>query len=278
MSSPVYSDSKLENYLRGELPQDEIDVLENELLRNDELFERLQTVEVILVDSYLENEMTGEDKQRFELSFLNNPANRWKLEKERVFRESLLSLRKRRSPIFQLAAAAVVLISLAILGWLAIRSINQKSRDLSTEVVPQPSPYFTVTPTPAASPSPTASATEQKPANPVKEEWLYLKDSRTGVMGTGDEKQIVIAADTKTLRLRFELPADAGTKDSFGVSIKDEFDYPIFPSQGIMDLKPIETRYRGRSIRALSLDVPVTALKLDTRYRFEIPSSTLRSL
>ena len=267
--SSTYSDSKLESYLRGELPQNDIDALEDELLRDDELFQRLQTVEMILIDSYLEDELTGNDKKRFETTFLN-PEIQWKIERERVFRERLESLGKRRLWLPRLAAAAVVLISLTILG-LAIRMMNQRPPNLSTKVVPPLAPRATVMPSPEASPSPSASAPEQKPANPVKEEWLYLKNMRTGVAGANDARQIAIAADTTTLILRYELPEDASMSDVYGVVLKDEFDYPILPSQGTVGLRPVEIRYHGRSLKTLSLDVPVSALKLNAPYQFEIP-------
>jgi hypothetical protein len=270
MSSRAYSESELESYLRGELPQNEIDALEDELLRNDELFQRLQTLEMTLIDSYLEDEMTGNDKQRFETTFLNNPENQWKLEKERVFRKRLEFLARRRLWQPQLTAAAVILISLAILGWFALQMMNQRSRDLSTQATPPPTPQATVMPSPEASPSPSASPAQQKLVNPVKDKWLYLRNMRTGVAGTNDARRIAIAADTTTLRLRYELPDDASMSDVYEIVIKDEFDYPILPSQGTVGLKPVEIRYHGRSLKTLSLDVPVSALKLNAPYQFEI--------
>lgn len=272
MTSSVYNDKKLEAYLLNELPEDEIPALGDELLRDDELFQRLQTVEMNLFDRYLENEMAGEERQRFEATFLSNPANQWKLEEERVFRESLELLRKRRSQFPQLAAAAVILISLAVLGvWLATRSNNQSSGDLTTKAVSTPTPEINVTPIPQPSPSPTNPPTERKPPSHVEEKWLYLRETTTGVMGPGDDVPITVSPDTDSLSLRFELLEDAATKDVFRVSIKDEFDYPIFPLPGTIEVKPTEIRYRGRLRRALAVDVPIKSLKPSARYSFEIP-------
>lgn len=275
MASSIYNDKKLEAYLRNELPEAEVLALEDELLRDDELFQRLQTVEMNLLDGYLENQMTGEERRRFETTFLSNPANRLKLDEERVFRESLEILRKRRSRLPQLAIAAGILIVLAVLfAWYSRRPENRSPGNLITEASPPPTPQTSVTPTPPSpsppSASPSISPTPPNATEPIKEQWLYLKEDRTGVMGPGDDVPIPVSPETDTLLLHFELLENAATRTSFRVSIKDEFDRPIFPPPGTIDVKPGEIRHRGSLRKALSVEIPLSNLKEGARYRFEI--------
>lgn len=275
MASSIYNDKKLEAYLRNELPEAEVLALEDELLRDDELFQRLQTVEMNLLDGYLENQMTGEERQRFETTFLSNPANRLKLDEERVFRESLEILRKRRSRFPQLAIAAGILIVLAVLfAWYSRRPENRSQGNLITQASPPPTPQSSVTPTPpgpSPSASPSVSPTPPDTTEPIKEQWLYLKEDRTGVMGPSDVVPILVLPETDTLLLHFELLEDAATRASFRVSVKDEFDRPIFPPPGTIDVKPGEIRHRGSLRKALSVQIPLSSLKEGARYRFEIP-------
>lgn len=295
MNSFIYNDTKLESYLCNELSDEETAALENDLLRDDELFQRLETVEMNLIDRYLDNEMTGEERGRLEANFLSNAANQWTLEEARVFRESLELVRKKESSarnvtkfprvnkgVFysvrlpQFAAAAVILISIAILvAWLVIRSRSQNSNSLSTKAVRPPTletgnkgsdtPPLREQP----SPSPNIISSPERKKEPLQEQWLYLKDEATGVMGPGDDLHLTIVPDTKNLSLQFELLDDARTKDVFRITIKDEMGYPVFPS-GTIDVKPSSIRYRGLVRRAISVNVPVTLLKPGERYRFEI--------
>jgi len=289
MESLIYNQKNLESYLLNELPSAEITALEDEFLRNDELFQFLETVEMNLIDRYLENEMTEDEKQRFETTFLKSPAHQWKLEEARVFRESLDRLRNKQLPpqniqkirIFdksffrprhlpQIAAAAIVLLLFtALIGWLAFRSSRQPtSNNLSTQVVPPPPTNENNRNTTPPQDQPSPSPTKRKPRERVRKEWLYLRDQATGVMGSGVDRNITLS-DNEVLRLQFELLDDAGTKDVVQVSIKDQRGYPLF-SSGTIDVKPIPVRYGGLLRRAISVDIPVSSLKLGERYRFEI--------
>jgi hypothetical protein len=273
MEPASYNDNVLNAYLRGELPDDKIAALEDQLLRDEELFQRLETVEMNLIDRYLENEMTDPEKQHFEAVFLGNPDNKRKLNEARVFRESLALLRKKEPPnnvtpfpvvlkrvfasvrVQQVAAAAVVLIVLALIVLLAIvrwRESQMPDRNfssMSTKVGPE-----------QASPSPIKRSTGER----IQEQWLYLKEARSG-----EELHVTISPDTEVLRFHYELPTNA-PKYALRVTIKDQREYPIFPTPGTISAKPIVVRDRGISRRAISIDVPVSSLKLGERYRLEI--------
>jgi hypothetical protein len=288
MEPSSFNDNVLEAYLFDELPEDQIAPLEDELLRDEELYDRLETLEMNLIDRYLEDEMTAEEKRRFEDGFLSHADNQRKLEEARVFRESVASLREKRPPpnvvsfpiafrkffqsvrVQQVTAAAVALIVIALIVVLAIiRSRERAMPDsnfsrLGSRSSPSVTPEIRIPD--QLSPSPTKPASK----NRVRERWLYLKDDPTGVMGSGEDVTVTIFPNTEVVRLRFELLDDTLTKDSFRVTVKDQMGYPIFPSPGTIAVTPSPIRYHGATRRAISIDVPVSSLKIGQRYRFEI--------
>ncbi len=279
MEPASYSDNVLEAYLRHELADDEIPALEDQLLRDDELFQRLETLEMNLIDRYLENEMTETEKQHFEAALLDYPDKQRKLNEARVFRESLKLLRKENAPqrndapqnvtpfpvlikrifesvrVQQIAAAAVVLIVvamivlLAIIRWRESQLPDRNISSMSTKVGPEQS---------------SASPHKQTTGGRIQEQWLYLKEERGG-----EELLLTISSDTDIVRFHYELPTNT-PKSALRITIKDQRENSILPSPGTLDVKPAMIRHRGAVRRAISVDVPVSSLKLGERYRFEI--------
>ena len=67
-------DRLLTRFLLGQLSEEERDYLEERLFADDALFERLQICESELFDSYVRNELSQEDRERFESLFLGGPG------------------------------------------------------------------------------------------------------------------------------------------------------------------------------------------------------------
>lgn len=88
-------DKVLVCYLLNELGETEIVELEDEMLLNEELFERLQVVEMNLIDGYMRNEMTHEESLRFKEKFLMVPENRDKVTHAQMFHDSLRLLHEK---------------------------------------------------------------------------------------------------------------------------------------------------------------------------------------
>lgn len=274
------NDNKLESYLRNELSDSEIAALEDELLRDDELDQRLETLQMNLIDGYLENEMSAGEKRRFETTFLSLPANQLKLEEARVFRAGLVALRENQPAtrkgasanirFVQLAAAAVLLVGIA-LGVVLFAIAWRSQKNVSANNAPRSIPVINSIPTPqpSLSPSPSASTTPPKPkvGSPVNEKWLFLRESRTGVAGPDADLHIKVSPDTETLILRHELLDDAKALNVLRVSIKNQMGYPVL---GPLELAPVQLRHDGKLRRAISVDVPIGILKPGEQYRFEI--------
>jgi hypothetical protein len=90
-------DGLIARYLLNELSESENEDLEDEMVLDDELAERRQTVEMNLIDSYVMDEMSPDERHRFESGFLLFPENRLKVEEARMLHESLSLLRKEQA-------------------------------------------------------------------------------------------------------------------------------------------------------------------------------------
>lgn len=86
-------DPQLERYLLGNLPDEEIQQIEARLLAQPALFSRVETIEDDLVDRYVRDELSGEDRRRFEEHLL--PADR--IRRRVAFARSLHRFAEERS-------------------------------------------------------------------------------------------------------------------------------------------------------------------------------------
>ena len=73
-------------YLLGQLGDQEQRQLEERLMTQDDSFEQLQVLEDELIDEYLKNTLSEEDREHFEKHFLSTPERREKLKFAEAFR------------------------------------------------------------------------------------------------------------------------------------------------------------------------------------------------
>lgn len=92
--TPDDKDEFLERYLLNELSEAENEELEDEMVLDKKLLERVQAAEMCLIDSYVSDEMSPAERLRFERGFLLFPENRLKVEDARALQESLRLIRK----------------------------------------------------------------------------------------------------------------------------------------------------------------------------------------
>lgn len=90
-------DAVLIKYLLKELSPPEIEELEDELILDDELFERMQVVEMTLVDSYVRKEMLAEEQLRFENGFLATVENRYRVTEAQIYHKTLRRWRREQA-------------------------------------------------------------------------------------------------------------------------------------------------------------------------------------
>jgi hypothetical protein len=148
-------------YLLGELTEEECDELEEAYFATTDGFEELQAVEQELMDAYVAGELSPERRLRFESRQVSGDHRDVRF--ARAFRVALRgrqpsvaraeSRGRRRLASWSTAAAAV--LSMAAVGWLALRAPRPEEppaagrREISPPVSP---PAHGAAPTPMASP------------------------------------------------------------------------------------------------------------------------------
>src|SRR4051794_4437704 len=76
-------------YLLNETSRAEREDLEDDMVLDDELAERVQTIEMLLIDRYVQQQMSPAEINRFEQGFLLFPENRVRVEDARILHESI---------------------------------------------------------------------------------------------------------------------------------------------------------------------------------------------
>src|SRR5215470_17454705 len=135
-------------YLLGDLPEEAQIQVEDRAFSDPEYLRLIEAVEADLIDSYVQGEMSSSERRQFESRFLVSPQRRKKVEFARAlarvatesklvaaglearqpsvarysWREALVQLLRGRSPAFQLAMTAVVLILAAVVSWQAVQT------------------------------------------------------------------------------------------------------------------------------------------------------------
>src|SRR5262245_20759352 len=80
--------SHIVHYLLGRLPEDEQTGFEEQLLENEALFEALEETARELIDEYVGDMLSADDRRRFELYFLTQPERRARVEFARALHEA----------------------------------------------------------------------------------------------------------------------------------------------------------------------------------------------
>jgi hypothetical protein len=80
--------SPIVRYLLGRLPENEQTGFEEQLLENEALFAALEEAESELIDEYVGDTLSADDRRRFELYFLTQPERRARVEFARALHET----------------------------------------------------------------------------------------------------------------------------------------------------------------------------------------------
>lgn len=173
-------DLQARRYLLGNLTDAEMERLEHEYFVTPESLDLIEAAEERLIDEYLDNALSAEDRTRFDAHYLASPEHRERLETVRRLKAVAISGRRSRPiEVRTFALAAVVLIAVAGLVWMI-------ERERST--VP-------------TAPAPTARVAETPPVVPRV---FAMSLSPVTVRGAGDTPELVIPAGTDVVDLRLE--------------------------------------------------------------------------
>lgn len=316
-------DKVLVRYLLNELSETEIVELEDKMLLNEEVFERLQVVEMNLIDGYIRNEMTHEESFRFKENFLVAPENRDKVNQAQMFHDSLhllhekvrvapLAIRKQdwrqwvaglfQRPLPVLVFTIIVVLLLATL--IAVFSIQRSSENANTVVansapavvantnqVPNAasnSPVIGVAPTPQRQ-SPMISSANKRPAGSSTEfvkndphkytQVVYLnrQDESGAERSGGNIIHITLGKKVTNLSLIYELLDDAPKRETYKVTIKNQYNELIWPqnNNGKEDVRPVYKKVKKRRILVI-INVPTSIFKDNGQYALEFDEPYIR--
>lgn len=109
----------LRSYLLGDLNPDEQEDLERRLMIESDAFEELQRVEEELIDEYLDGDITGTEKDRFENFFLAAPQRQQKLRFARSLKRYIAARRpvKNRRAFWSKIGQSILPVSSPVLKW-----------------------------------------------------------------------------------------------------------------------------------------------------------------
>lgn len=197
----VVSDAVIARYLLGELPAEEQEAFERRYFGDPELLDRMDAVEDDLIDDYVRNALTPEQRQQFERHFLD-PRRRERVRMAEALRRAAPARASR--PVWMLPLAAALFVgALLTIVWMAMR-----------ERPVAPSPVVAERPAPHVAPSslPSASPTETAPPPPLQIATIVLSPGLT--RGDDTPPALVIAPRTDSVRLEALLEVEAPRYDA----------------------------------------------------------------
>src|SRR5438132_1795782 len=86
MSKQLYDDKTIAQYLLGSLSETEAERFDKLSVTDDQFADALRIAEKDLVDAYVQGELTGPDRDRFETYYLSSPLRRSNVEFAQAFR------------------------------------------------------------------------------------------------------------------------------------------------------------------------------------------------
>jgi len=221
---------EVRRFLLGELSEEERAAFEDRFLSDEDLSAQALVVEDELIESYLHNELSAQDRKKFETAYLNNPRRRERVvalkavvaaanAEPQPLREKSLSLwaRLREYVVFKnafprYALAGLALIAMIAAAWLFLRSREPHASQIAqVDTNSQPTPVTIASPSPAASTSPTPAVTPSlRPTpTPVQQEsgpaFASIVLQPTLVRDPAAAKRLVLPATVKLVRLQLNL-------------------------------------------------------------------------
>jgi hypothetical protein len=122
--------SRAIRYLLGTLPEAEAEALGAEMFTSDDTFGALEDAENALIEAYLDDELSPEDRARFESLFRASTHLHERLELERALRARLGSAGQPQRRASWLPWAAAIALGVTG-GGLAVRENRQAARDVA---------------------------------------------------------------------------------------------------------------------------------------------------
>ena len=150
MVTKTQAEARLTRYLLGECSEAEREQLEAEYFADEDVFAQMLTAEDDLIDAYARNQLTSEQRQKFEQHFrtspqmgdrvqfaraLSAPVNVSREPRPEVSKPSFLAAIFASTRAWQVAMAAVAIVAITGFSWLLVERsrMNQQLRELQAE-------------------------------------------------------------------------------------------------------------------------------------------------
>ena len=151
MVTKTQAEARLTRYLLGECSEAEREQLEAEYFADEDLFAQMLTAEDDLIDAYARNQLSSEQRQRFEQHFQNSPQMRDRVQFARALTGPVKDIReprpevvKAKSPSFlaaifastrawQFAMAGVAIVAITGFSWLLVERSRMNQRLLALQ-------------------------------------------------------------------------------------------------------------------------------------------------
>lgn len=96
IDNPDHKDNLFIRYLLNETSSAENEEIEDDLVLDPELANRLKTIEMLMIDRYVLDGYSAAERARFDRGFFLFQENRAKVDKARIFHQALAEIRKER--------------------------------------------------------------------------------------------------------------------------------------------------------------------------------------
>jgi cell division protein FtsL len=135
-----YSSSELIRYLLRELPEDQVEEIEQRYFTNEDWFDELRRVEAELIDSYVAGELDSDQKKKFEQLYLSMPEGKSRVRFAEALRVKASELPKpatsfsgfKKWSTVQLLAAVLAVFAIAG-AWMIWELIHLRSENQSSQ-------------------------------------------------------------------------------------------------------------------------------------------------
>jgi hypothetical protein len=213
MLTPDRGSSAARRYLLGEVTEEECSAIESEYFSDEAVVDRIAAVEEDLVEDYLADRLTPDERRRFESHYLTAPQHRTRVETIRRLRAATASGQRqpRRAwpmttaswssrPYRWLAVAAAVPIAVG-----TVRMFVSRHQDAAV------SENRPASPSKAQEPLGPEPRSNQPPSAPAAAPRVVALSLSPGVRGANDSPSLIVPAGTDVVALRLEGDADRAT-------------------------------------------------------------------
>jgi hypothetical protein len=305
-------DDLLTRYLLDETSRAENEDLQDDMELDENLADRLQTLEMFWTDCYLANQLSPEDRTRFEQGFLKFPENQAKLEDARILHQAidaLITERESKSATPQrdtwwppalrwpsIRVPAFAALALLVIGLIALLIFENQPPKRSDKLVKAPTNMWTPTPMPndTTVPSPGypvphgSDHPTNSPPPPVPpplgptlaaDNTLIESNQATGEpMGPGSREPVKTIKALKTspfvpIKMQLKFTKVADSEQTIPVTILTE-KFEAVPGFKA-NVRPFRISKPGDVPKyVLPISVPTRLLKDNETYYFTIPNAS----